>query len=153
MIGDEGGVFMQIQTIEELTGMDRATIRYYEKEGMIHPQRLQNGYRDYSQEQLNDLMKIKLLRQLGLSIEAIQHLIEGEDDLQTVLENQLVILNAHKEDIDTAELICKMMIRDNVTYQTIQPNKYFSEIKKYQGINNKVIDTPQTQYEYGISSF
>lgn len=26
---------MQIQTVEEITGLDRATIRYYEQEGLI----------------------------------------------------------------------------------------------------------------------
>ena len=49
---------MQIQTIEERTGLDRATIRYYEQEGLIKPLRLQNGYRDYSEKHLEDLMEV-----------------------------------------------------------------------------------------------
>ena len=70
---------MQIQTLEEKTGLDRATIRFYEKEGLIFPTRLQNGYRDYSEVQLLDLMRIKLLRQIGLSLETIKQLMDGMD--------------------------------------------------------------------------
>ena len=38
---------MRIIDLEHNTGLDRATIRYYEKEGFILPSRKKNGYRDY----------------------------------------------------------------------------------------------------------
>ena len=133
---------MQIQTLEEKTGLDRATIRYYEKEGLIQPQRLQNGYRDYSQKQLNDLLKIKLFRQLGLSLETIQQLIDEKDDLKDVLKNQMVILKAHKDQINSAEMICKMILEDNVTYKTMEPNKYICAMNATQRTEKQVIDLP-----------
>lgn len=138
---------MQIQTIEEKTGLDRATIRYYEKEGLIQPQRLANGYRDYSQAQLEELMKIKLLRQLGLSLETIQQLIEGKEELKSALDDQLVILNVNKEQIDSAEAICKMILQDEVTYQTFKPHKYIAAIDKKCHKENRIIDTPNREYE------
>ena len=55
---------MQINELEMKTGLDRATIRFYEKEGMITPIRKENGYRDYSEEDQQHLLKIKLLRSL-----------------------------------------------------------------------------------------
>ena len=39
---------MTIRTVENLSGMTRANIRFYEVEGLIAPQRGENGYRDYS---------------------------------------------------------------------------------------------------------
>ena len=63
---------MQIRDLECKTALDRATIRFYEKEGLIVPERKENGYRDYSEEILNDLFKIKLLRQLGMSLDTIK---------------------------------------------------------------------------------
>lgn len=139
---------MQIQTIEQKTGLDRATIRYYEQEGLISPQRLQNGYRDYSEKHLQDLMKIKLLRQLGLSLEAIQQLIEGEDCLNSVLKNQLIVLKEHKAQIENAEAICKMIVDDNVTYQTIEPNKYYGAINQKKQIECDEVKTQYTEYVY-----
>ena len=41
---------MTIKELEARTGMVRANIRYYEEEGLLAPRRLDNGYRDYSEE-------------------------------------------------------------------------------------------------------
>ena len=46
---------MHIKDIETRTGLSRANIRYYEQEGLVHPVRARNGYRDYSQEDLDTL--------------------------------------------------------------------------------------------------
>ena len=48
---------MKIHELEASTGLDRATIRYYERLKLIQPNRMENGYRDYSQDDLNDLLK------------------------------------------------------------------------------------------------
>ena len=39
---------MHIKDVEQRTGLSRANIRYYEQEGLVHPARRKNGYRDYS---------------------------------------------------------------------------------------------------------
>ena len=62
---------MNIKEIETKTGLERATIRYYEAEGLLQPQRRENGYRDYSAEDLATLQRIRFLRQLGLTLEEI----------------------------------------------------------------------------------
>ena len=138
---------MQIQVIEEKTGLDRATIRYYEQEGLIKPKRLPNGYRDYSESQLQELMKIKLFRQIGLSLETISQLINGTNQLQGVLESQLIILKDHKAQIDNAEIICKMIMQDDVTYETIKPDKYVV-IGKSKCIEEKYSEVPYIEYVY-----
>jgi len=78
---------MQIQELEKHTGLERATIRYYEKEGLIKPLRLQNGYRDYSEKNYSDLLKIKLLRQIGLTLDQIAQIMRHEISLQSVLDD------------------------------------------------------------------
>lgn len=48
---------MKIKELEELLGIPRATIRFYEKQGLIKPVRIrENEYRDYSDE---DIAKLK----------------------------------------------------------------------------------------------
>ena len=69
---------MTIREAEQRTGLDRATIRFYEKEGLISPKRLDNGYRDYGEEEITTLLRIKLLRELGVSLEEIRALQQGE---------------------------------------------------------------------------
>lgn len=63
---------MTIKELETLLGMTRANIRFYEQEGFLCPQRRENNYRIYSQEDVDTLRKIKLLRQLGLPLDTIR---------------------------------------------------------------------------------
>ena len=44
---------MTIKEIEAATGLPRANIRYYESEGFLHPERGSNGYRDFSQNDVD----------------------------------------------------------------------------------------------------
>ena len=76
---------MTIKELEEKTGLARANIRYYEQQGLLHPARQENGYRDYSGEDLQTLRKIKLLRHLGLGIETIRAVQHGEQTLDAAL--------------------------------------------------------------------
>ncbi len=57
---------MTIREIEALSGMTRANIRFYESEGLLTPNRMENGYRDYTRSDLDTLHKIRLLRARGL---------------------------------------------------------------------------------------
>ena len=54
---------MRINKVEELVGITKKNIRFYEEQGLLSPARnLENGYRDYSEEDVETLHKIKLLR-------------------------------------------------------------------------------------------
>ena len=55
---------MTIKEIETLSGLPRANIRYYESEGLIAPKRAENGYREYSQADIDVLLRVKLLQAL-----------------------------------------------------------------------------------------
>ena len=60
---------MNVREIEQQLGIPRANIRYYEKEGLLHPRRESNNYRVYTDEDIEALKKIRLLRQLDMPIE------------------------------------------------------------------------------------
>ncbi|WP_155242836.1 MerR family transcriptional regulator, partial [Butyrivibrio fibrisolvens] len=56
---------MKINQVEELVGITKKNIRFYEEQGLISPERNKdNGYRDYSLKDVDILNKIKLLRKL-----------------------------------------------------------------------------------------
>ena len=59
---------MNIAEAERRTGLSRANIRFYEKEGLLTPTRGANGYRDYTEDDVQTLRKIMLLRRLRLSV-------------------------------------------------------------------------------------
>ena len=80
---------MTSKEMEARSGVARANIRYYEAEGLLHPNRAENGYRDYSEADLVVLEKIKLLRRLGVTIEELKALTSGGAALSAVLDRRL----------------------------------------------------------------
>ena len=63
---------MKIKEVEECLQVPRATIRFYEKEGLINPKKGENGYREYSDYDILILKKIIVLRKLGFSVADIE---------------------------------------------------------------------------------
>lgn len=70
--------------MEKILGIPRATIRFYEKEGLISPQREENGYRDYSQDDLQKVKKIIVLRKIGLPVNEIADIFDGARSLPEI---------------------------------------------------------------------
>ena len=80
---------MTIKEAEERTGLSRSNIRFYEKEGLIRPQRnTGNRYRDYSERDIEELQKIACLRTLGISIEDIRRVAGGQANLYEVIQGR-----------------------------------------------------------------
>ena len=114
---------MTIQDIERQTGLERANIRFYEREGLVTPVRQENGYRDYSQADLDLLLKIKLLRRLGLSLEAIRDLKAGAA-LDKALEQRLKALAGERNALDAAEQVCREMRQNSADFASLDARHY-----------------------------
>lgn len=121
---------MTIKEIEIRSGMTRANIRYYEQEGLLAPERLENGYRNYSEEDLRELDKIKLLRALGLSLEDIRAARQGERPLEGLLSEQLPRLEDARQKLENAEMVCDQMRRERVTYAGLDAPRYLAELTR-----------------------
>lgn len=100
---------MTIKEIEDRTGLPRANIRFYESQGLIAPSRGENGYRDYSQEDCQTLLKIKLLRKLDCSLEDIRSLQAGERSLDQLLEQRLAQLEGRYAELEQAKALCQKL--------------------------------------------
>ena len=83
---------MNIAEAERRTGLTRANIRFYEKEGLLTPTRGANGYRDYTEDDVQTLRKIMLLRRLRLSVPDIRAIESGEKALPEAAAGQLDVL-------------------------------------------------------------
>lgn len=86
--------------VQDKTNLSRKAIEYYEEKGLVHPKKLENGYRDYSDEDVEVLKRISLLRNLGLSISEIAlYLDSKEEALASILrrkEHELDICEKRK---------------------------------------------------------
>ncbi|MFC3902416.1 DNA-binding transcriptional regulator, MerR family [Acinetobacter marinus] len=67
---------MNISELSNLSGVNAPTIRYYEQIKLLpKAERLSNGYRKYSEEDLKKLFLIKQAQQVGFSLDEIKALI------------------------------------------------------------------------------
>ena len=121
---------MRIIDVEFRTGLDRATIRYYEKEGMIAPVRHENGYREYSDADVQNLTKIKLLRMLGMSLSTIRELQQGNADFQVALTEQIHLLEKKRDNTQRSIQICGQIKTDGVNYSQLDADRYLSTYQK-----------------------
>ena len=120
---------MTIKEIETLSGLPRANIRYYEAEGLITPRRAENGYRDYSQADADTLLRIKLLRALGLTIEQLKTLACGEAALDAVLAERLQAMQQERHALGRAEQVAEQLRQAKVDYQTLDAERYLAELE------------------------
>lgn len=120
---------MTIKEIETLSGMTRANIRFYESEGLLLPARSPNGYRDYSENDLEVLKRIKLLRTLHISLEEIKLLQNGDRELMDALDQHLKELESRQAGLEQSKEICEEMRSDGVQYHTLDAQHYLDAIE------------------------
>lgn len=90
---------MTTNEVERLTGLSKQTILYYEKEGLLQVLRKDNGYRDYSKENVKTLLMIRYLRALDISLDDIRFVLDGTLSLHECLDVQEQYLANHEEEL------------------------------------------------------
>lgn len=111
---------MKIKEIEKRVGITRANVRYYEDEGLIHPQRNhENNYREYSEEDVKQLERIKVLRTLGVPISDIRDLQNGSLSLDEVMEHRLQSISEEKRNLEELKKVCETIIQRDVSYESV----------------------------------
>ena len=119
---------MKINELEDLLGVSKATIRYYEDQGLVTPPRTDNGYREYSDEEVQLFQKIIVLRKLGLGIPEIRDLIDGKAELHDVLEYNLERLRTRQDEIASAMELCGKIEAEATDFASIDSPKYLKHI-------------------------
>lgn len=71
---------MNIGTVSEKSNLPAKTIRYYEDIALLKPARAENGYRDYSDQDVHRLRFLQRSRSLGFSIEECRLLLSLYED-------------------------------------------------------------------------
>lgn len=79
---------MRINDVSQITGLSKKAIRLYESKGLLTVQRISNGYRDYTEADIELLKKIKLFRLAGVSVSDIKLLNDNVISIEELLEKR-----------------------------------------------------------------
>lgn len=63
---------MRIGQLAQATGLSRDALRFYEKRGLLTPQRSSNGYRSYPAEAADWLRYVRTAQSLGFTLAEIE---------------------------------------------------------------------------------
>ena len=122
---------MKINQVEELTGITKKNIRFYEEQKLISPQRNPaNGYREYSMEDVKQLSRIKLLRKLGIPIESIRKMESGEMKLDDCMIKRVHELKETVQSARMMQTVCQEMLDQTAGFDKIDTELYLAEIDK-----------------------
>ena len=132
---------MTIKEMEIRSGLARANIRFYEAEGLVKPERKQNGYRDYSEEDAKTLLRVRLLRALGVSLEDIKAVQAGTLPLPEALGRHLDQLAEDKDRMTRAEGVCREMREAGEDYDHLDAVKYLEALEQTRSVPAPVPET------------
>ena len=105
---------MKINEVEAAVGVTKKNIRFYEEEGLITPSREPgNGYRSYTQADVERLRRIKLLRKLDVPLADIRAMLEGKCTLADGMAHQLERLRSRRADLEEAVSFCTLLQKEN----------------------------------------
>ncbi len=76
----------QIGEVAERTGVTQRTLRFYEEKGLLDPpERMDGGFRLYSDEDINRVTYVRQLQQfLGFTLSEIKEMVEAEEELKQI---------------------------------------------------------------------
>lgn len=144
---------MKIHEIEALLPITRANIRFYEKEGLLHPVRQENGYRTYSEEDCLRLKKIILFRKLGLSVADIRRILDGDVPLSQIVREQMLALQKEKERLEGSIGLCNAMMRDTSIDTDFSVEQYWKLMEQREATGENFLPYMEDYLKYEKNLF
>ena len=116
---------MTINEIARQLNITKRAIKYYEEQGLLKVSKDSNGYRNYSEQDVEILQKISVYRKLGIGISDIKNLLKNEDtkilieileSKEKELQNRVNEYEALKEFVKTGKMDD---LSESISYETI----------------------------------
>ena len=108
---------MNVGTAARRSGLPAKTIRYYEDIGLIRPARTQNGYRDYTGDDIHRLTFLRRARGLGFSIENCRQLMalyrdkgRASHDVREIAKSHVVAIEQKVRELESMRATLQKLI-------------------------------------------
>lgn len=93
---------MQINEVIKQVDLSKRAIKYYEEAGLLEVAKGENGYRNYTEQNIKTLKEIEIYRKLGISIKDIKVLLEGDHTelLEAIYKEKSSQLEDAKQEVE-----------------------------------------------------
>ncbi|MBQ2675939.1 MAG: MerR family transcriptional regulator [Clostridia bacterium] len=144
---------MKIRELENLLSISRSNIRFYEKQGLFSPERKNNNYREYTEQDIEVLKKIIVFRKMGFTIEEIKLIqndqlpfTEATANVQQRIENEIEQLNGSLK-------LIKQVSGENLSFDEINIDEHWNAITESEKLGEKFVDICKDFLEFELNSF
>lgn len=122
---------MKVKEVSKLTGVSVRTLHYYDEIGLLTPEQTnENGYRLYSEKDLELLQQILFFRELGFSLKQIKAIVHDPSF------NRLEALEMHRKMLlEKRERIDRMLNTLEKTIQHVKGERAMTNQEKFQGFD------------------
>ena len=135
---------MKINEVEALVGITKKNIRFYEQEGLLAPRRnAENGYREYSQTEVEQLKQIKLMRKLGLPLEEIRKMQSGALTVPDGMRRHLVTLERESRNLEHARAVCGQLMERETTMQALDAGEWLEQMTRLEEQQGAIFQNKQ----------
>jgi DNA-binding transcriptional MerR regulator len=122
---------MKIYQVEELVGITKKNIRFYEDKGLLNPVRNpENDYREYSLADVRTLEKIKLFRKLSVPIEEIKFLQNGKMSVSECMSAQIERIEKEQQNAQVMKELCNRLKDEAADIDSLDASNYLKEMEK-----------------------
>ncbi|MFJ6721451.1 MULTISPECIES: MerR family transcriptional regulator [unclassified Streptomyces] len=110
---------MLIGELSRQTGVSERLLRYYERTELIHAERRANGYREYDDQTVETVRRVRALLAVGLPTRIIRQVLPCTHDAATLhpcpgvltsLRDQLDVLDRRAAELETARHLLRQTI-------------------------------------------
>lgn len=120
---------MNIGEVEKRTGISKKTIRFYEEQELLNPERAENGYRVYGQKDIDALLEIKFLRNLSIHIDTIRKIRDGKVSLADALKVQMDSITKEQENLEKIKEIGKHIVDNDLSLEQVDMDGIEQQLK------------------------
>ena len=144
---------MHIKEVEELLSVSRSNIRFYEKAGLLTPERKENNYRDYSEQDVAALKKILVCRKLGFAVEEIASMQKGELSLTDAAEENIRRLEKEMASLSGALEMSKSLSAQNTAFDALDQEHLWNEITRSESDGQAFLDICKDYLTFELQVF
>lgn len=152
-----GESYMKISELASIANVSKRTLHYYDEIGLLTPTHIdENGYRIYSEQNIDQLQQILFFRQLDMPLKQIKQLIEDPtyDATEALHVHKQILLQKRKKldelmrtidkTIDHMKGMTKMSHQEKFTGFDFSENPYEKEARKMYG--NEAVNQANKQF-------
>ena len=122
---------VKINEVEALVGISKKNIRFYEQQELLCPRRnSENSYRDYGEEEVRTLQRIKLLRKLGVPIEEIRQMLRGSHTVGDGMRRHLVSMERERRNLEQSMELCRELQNQDIPIASLDAQALLAKMEQ-----------------------